>query len=471
MHMPIAKSRSRGLVALTLAVASAACTDITTPDYNRPGTSDLETNPNATLVNAATVGMAVSSRLDAVNYVRYLGILGREAYYLDQNESRYVSELVGGNLNSSSFAGGGLWLNRYGTVAQGYVLGRAVLNLPGGQLTDAQRAGVLGFSRTFMGIDLAAIANTRAEAAIDVNQSPLADPAPLVPQAQVYARAKMLLDSGATYLAAGGSSFSFPLPTGFSQYALNTPAGMLKVNRALRARLDVLTGDYTHAVGLLNGAETFIVAATDRASLNRGVYYSYSTGSGDITNGLQNAAAQVADTALRRDAQLKAGGARDDRFTLKTTTFSGRSQLGIFSNLRFTQYNTAPFFGAGGSSSPIPIIRNEELLLLRAEARWFTGDHPGAMADLNNVRTVSGGLDPVADPGTDAGFRDLLLYERRYSLMYEGGWRWIDLRRFNLLDNPAYGVKDYPRTGDHAPRFLPLPFNECIARGGSTSSC
>jgi hypothetical protein len=119
MHMPIAKTRTRSLVALTLAMASAACTDITTPDYNRPDVPSLEGTPNATIVNAATVGMLVSSRLDAVNYVRYLGILGREAYYLDQNESRYVSELVGGNLNSSSFAGGGLWTNRYGTVQQG----------------------------------------------------------------------------------------------------------------------------------------------------------------------------------------------------------------------------------------------------------------------------------------------------------------------------------------------------------------
>jgi hypothetical protein len=350
-------------------------------------------------------------------------------------------------------------------------VGRAVGNLPDGQLTAAQRQGVLGFTRTFMGLDLSAIANTRAEGAIEVNQSPLAEPAPLVPQAQVYARAKALLDSGATYLATAGTSFSFTLPTGFTQFGLNNVAGVLKVNRALRARLDVLTGDYAHAVGLLNGSETFIATATDRASLNRGVYYPYSTGSGDITNGLQNAAPQVADTILRHDAQLQAGGARDARFTLKTTSFAGRSQLGIFSNLRFTLYNTSPFYGAGGSSSPIPIIRNEELLLLRAEARWYTGDHAGAMADLNNVRTVSGGLDPVADPGTDAGFRNLLLYERRYSLMYEGGWRWIDLRRFNLLDNPAYRVKDYPRTGDHAPQFMPLPFNECIARGGSSGSC
>ena len=456
------------------ALVVSACTDINTPDYNRPGVPDLENNPNATLVNAATVGMVVSSRLDAVNYVRYLGIMGREAYYLDQNESRYVAELVTGTLNSSSFAGGGLWTNRYGTVRQGYVIQAALDKLPDGQLTDEQKSGVLGFAQTFQAIDLSAIANTRAQAPVDVNISPLDPPAPLVDRAQVYARAKQLLDEGAANLAAGGSSFSFALPTGFTQYGLNTPAGMLKVNRALRARLDVLTGNYASAVALLNGDQTFITTATASIpELNRGVYYAYSAGSGDITNGLQNPAPQVADTILRHDAQETAGGALDNRFVRKTTPFSGRSQLNVFSDLRFTHYNTAPFFGGGGSASPIPIIRNEELILLRAEARYNTGDAAGALADLNFVRTTSGGLEPLAaaDIDTASEFLNALLYERRYSLMYEGGWRWIDLRRFNLLENPAYRVKDYPRAGDRAPAAMPIPFNECIARGGGAESC
>ena len=47
------------------------------------------------------------------------------------------------------------------------------------------------------------------------------------------------------------------------------------------------------------------------------------------------------------------------------------------------------------SSGQIPIIRNEELILLRAEAKFFTNDIPGAIADLNIVRTLSGGLTPI----------------------------------------------------------------------------
>ena len=40
--------------------------------------------------------------------------------------------------------------------------------------------------------------------------------------------------------------------------------------------------------------------------------------------------------------------------------------------------------------SPLAIIRNEELVLLRAEAHMQTGDLPGALADINYVRRVAG---------------------------------------------------------------------------------
>jgi hypothetical protein len=111
-------------------------------------------------------------------------------------------------------------------------------------------------------------------------------------------------------------------------------------------------------------------------------------------------------------------------------------------------------------------VRNEELILSRSEARWFTGDRPGALADLNFVRTNSGGLPAIAMPGTDEEFITALLYERRYSLMYEGGYRWLDLRRFGRLGT----LTNYPRPGDKSIEFFPIPFVECLARGGAGSA-
>ncbi|HET9989055.1 MAG TPA: RagB/SusD family nutrient uptake outer membrane protein, partial [Kofleriaceae bacterium] len=106
---------------------------------------------------------------------------------------------------------------------------------------------------------------------------------------------------------------------------------------------------------------------------------------------------------------------------------------------------------------PVPLIRNEELILLEAEAKFFTGDVPGALVALNLVRVTSGGLAPITGTPDAATFTDELLYERRYSLLFEGGHRWIDLRRF-MRDLPL----DVP-THVRNVRY-PFPQAECNAR-------
>lgn len=101
------------------------------------------------------------------------------------------------------------------------------------------------------------------------------------------------------------------------------------------------------------------------------------------------------------------------------------------------------------------------LILLRAEALFFTGDPTGAIAALNIVRTVSGGLPPLGVILADADFVDALLYERRYSLMFEGGHRWIDTRR---CGRPLAIPLDMP---NHVRNIrYPIPLAECNARPG-----
>jgi hypothetical protein len=337
------------------------------------------------------------------------------------------------------------------------------------EYTAAQREAIRGFALTMMGNDLAIIAYLHQYGPTEVNEDPLAPPAAMKTQAEMLTRAAQYLDEAVPHLKAGGTAaFTFPMPTGFTQFAagnFNRPStGFLQFNRALRVRLDLFRRDYASAAAHIDS--TFISLTGTRTGLNTGVYYTYSTASGDAQNGLNAGTPEVADARFRTDAQLKADGTRDDRYALKLDSGAVRTQLGISSNLRFALYRTRPFYGAGAGNSPIPIIRNEELILDRAEIRWFRGDHAGAMADLNFVRVNSGGLAPLADPGTDAGFIAALLYERRYSLMYEGGTRWMDLVRFNLRSTLA----NYPRTGDQIPQYYPVPFTECLARGGAGSA-
>src|SRR5439155_283701 len=57
--------------------------------------------------------------------------------------------------------------------------------------------------------------------------------------------------------------------------------------------------------------------------------------------------------------------------------------------LKFTLYFTS---GQADPGHPIPLIRNEELILLRSEANWFGGSKAQAILDLTQVRQNSGKL-------------------------------------------------------------------------------
>src|SRR5439155_1187104 len=110
------------------------------------------------------------------------------------------------------------------------------------------------------------------------------------------------------------------------------------------------------------------------------------------------------------------------------TGSAAKSAQGLSSDLQFLTYNSV--------DAPIPIIRNEELILLRAEANIglnTAASLAAAVADLNVIRVRSGNLPVYAGAVTQAALLDELLYNKRYSLMFEGGHRWIDLRRYNRL--------------------------------------
>jgi len=108
------------------------------------------------------------------------------------------------------------------------------------------------------------------------------------------------------------------------------------------------------------------------------------------------------------------------------------------------------------------LIINEELLLLRAEIRWNTGNRQGAIDDINLVRQHAGGLPPalLTAASTDDAFITELLYNRLYSLMWTQGTRWIDARRYNRT---AALPRD--RAGDVVHPYMLVPVGECDARG------
>ena len=125
-------------------------------------------------------------------------------------------------------------------------------------------------------------------------------------------------------------------------------------------------------------------------------------------------------------------------------------------------YNTNTSTGSTSNlDADIPIIKNEELLLIRAEARWFTGNKAGALADLDLVRINSGGLaaTTLTAGSADAAFVTELRYNRTYSLLWEQGTRWLDARRFGVT-----AALPLDRAGDNIFPNMLVPASECDAR-------
>jgi hypothetical protein len=440
-------------LALVLGViGSGACSF----DIENPNTPDIiGPNPNRPDIAATANGILIATRADMADWALDAGILGREAYRFDGADPGFTSELLQGPFDAGSNAfGGDHWAEEYTAIRTANDL-LAVLGTASA-LTAEEQSAASGFAHTMQAYNFIIILDGHSEDSIpiDVGTDVSAPPAPFRTNADAWTHVINLLDSASTELLAGGTAFPFPLPGGFTGFT--APADFNKFNRALRARVAVYRADYAGALAAL--AASFIDPA---ARLDLGVYMDFSAGAGDFANPLAQdpqAGENFGHPLLRTQAQHQPSGDEDLRFLTKLidrpiTSFGTPS---LSSDLGWIRYPSP--------NSPIPLIKNEELILLRAEANIGLGDLTTALSDINLVRTTSGGLAPlVAFADQNAAITELL-YNRRYSLLYEGGHSWIDFRRYGRTAD----LTGFDRTGGTRPDVifatLPIPTPEVLPR-------
>jgi hypothetical protein len=448
---PILKTST--LVLLLGVLTTGACDfDIANPNAPDP----LSENPSRSAVAGAATGLLVGTRVDLADWVLDAAILGREAYRFDGSDPRFTGELLQGPLDAGGNAfGGDHWNEPYANIRSAKAL-LAVIGTAQA-LTAEEQSAVSGFARTIEALAFLNVVNghTQDSIPIDVVGDVTGPPAPFRSHADAMAEIIALLDQGRTDLQSGGAAFPFTLPNGFAGF--NTPPNFIRFNRALRARVAVYLNDFAGALTALG--ESFLDVA---APLSVGVYIDHGTGPGDFANPLaQNpqVGENFAHPSLETEAQLQLSGVPDQRFLDKVvqrperSVGSGAGQLS--SHLGWIRYQTP--------STPIPIIRNEELILLRAEANIGLNNLVGATDDINLIRSTSGRLAPIAVPATPELALDELLYNKRYSLLYEGGHRWIDVRHYGRLatlpiDRPANTPPDVIFS------TLPIPTAEVLSR-------
>jgi hypothetical protein len=448
----ISKTRVIRLVPLAAAVflAGACGADLIVPDFNNPSIEDLTGSPTPTKIATAAQGLIIGTRVqqgEQNGYVSLLGILGRESYNFDPADPRFITEMLIGPLDPGSPAfGANLFGFPYRNIRNANILLGALESVAG--MTAAQVEAVRGFTKTIQALDYLYVINTRDDlgAPLDVDRAPTGEPAPFASKTEIFTNIVRLLDEGATHLQAGGAAFPFALSPGFAGF--NTPATFITFNRALKARVEIYRKGYAAALAAVNAS--FI---NTTSPLTLGVYHSYSNNSGDLQNRLfdPTGRAILAHPALVTDARQQPDGSPDARLSAKVAAITARTVQGITAGHVFTIYTS--------NTASVPIIRNEELILLRAEARFYTGDQAGALNDINFIRTTSGKLATRGAFTNESDFVTELLYQRRYSLMFEGGHRWIDTRRFGVLSALPKALS----THNLFTRF-PFPEGECLAR-------
>jgi hypothetical protein len=436
------------IAALGATLALGGCGELDIPDLNNPSLDDFRENPTPSAVYSAATGLQMGHRVGVAaqnGYVAELGVIGREAFIFDGAEPRLVEELLGPSLDPGGPAfGGNFWAAPYANIRNANTLLGALDKVVG--VSDGAKAGVRGFAKTMQALDFLVVINTRDTngAPIDVDRPLGAELPPIESKEVVLNHIATLLDDGYAQLTAEGTTIPFALSSGFSGITLP------QFNRAVRSRVAVYQGQHADALAALS--QSFLNPADP---LTKGVYHTFSTDPGDLDNNLLSTNI-FAHPSIVADAELKGDGTVDNRVATKVRKLAaddaGSAADGrLNSDLAFTLYPS-------GNSS-VPIIRNEELILLRAEANIGLGNLGPAADDLNFIRTTSGGLPGRTDLNAD-NIVDELLKQRRYSLLFEGGHRWIDLRRHNRLNTLPRELD--PSFAPHE-RF-PIPAAEMDAR-------
>jgi hypothetical protein len=411
-------------------------------------------------------------------YVALLGITGEEIYNLDPSDPRFVTEMVYGPLDGGTPAfGGNLFAQEYTNIRTANIMLHAMGNLsntPPSGMSPVEKRATLGYAQTLIAYDLLRALVTRWDNGIpvDVDIDPTGPPAPIVDSGVAFAHIANLLDSAAANLdTAAMTSDVFPFQMSAGYAGFDKPSTFRRFTRALRARVAVYHNDFARALTLLRPDSTFI---DDGSTFTTGVYHTFSSSPGDSTNNLfdPSARALVAHPSFATDVQFQdppANTVPDQRFLNKTTPLAqSHSPSGGLDG-------SIPGVAAGWAlnvykspTDPVPIIRNEELILLRAEANIGLGNLAAALADINNIRVNAGKLPAHAAFASQNEALTELLYNKRYSLFFEGGHRWIDLRHYGLLtDKPPGGTltrESNPAGVRHFFNRFPFPTNECLAR-------
>jgi len=436
---------------------AVGCSDPMIPDYNNPQLPSVI--PSQDQLQNQVTGLVAGDREQHAFFILVLETW--DAYRIDGADPRYIQQPLG-QFSPGAFLVDFTWNSTYRTILAAQSLSQGV---EGSSVFTAQeRAASQGFARTIQGLQYIKAIETRDSLGIPITSGSGAIE-PIICKPAVLTYISALLDSAATNLAAGGTAFPFTLPGGFDGFT--TPATFLQFNRALAAKVLIYRGfagyktagnpiDATELNAALTALDASFYSPTP-ANFRVGPYHTFSTASGDLQNQNFNRAVYRANPKVLSEAEagdLRLSKIQQDpsfQLSLPGTPPPAASDI-IFLNI-------------SGPLTPLPIIIDEQLVLMRAEALWGLNRDAEALVLINLVRQNSGGLaaKTLASFPTRLDIVREILKQKRYSLLFESGDRAIDFRMFGLWSE--LGQELVP-PGD-GPQVIPFPSAEINARNNN----
>lgn len=418
----------------------ASCTNEFIPNPNAPTMEEIVKNPSIAQLNNLVTGSEGGLRSQLGLYYDLVGVFGREYWRYSNSDSRNTEDLLGKGtveLDPNSYYAVNSWLARYSVVKNCNLLIQATKNCTLLE-NETQRNGYYAFAKTISAYQLLLNLNHADDQGIRTDVNDPKNLGPIVSKTQALTDIAKLLDDA--YALLNDAAIIFPLSQGFEGF--DDVAGFKKFNRAISARVSIYREQWAKALTDLNDSFLDLSAGSD---LYKGPYHIFSFSSGDLLNELYltpDGESDIRAVHPTFETDMEAG---DNRINKTHVRAEPAAFDGLTSTRDVALYAT--------NTTPVPIIRNEELILIYAEAKLQSNALPDAADALNSIRTRHN-LTARLDLDTKAKLIDELLKQRRYSLFGEGH-RWVDMRRYNRL-----ATLPIDRAGDDIWPRVPLPAGE-----------
>lgn len=415
-------------------------------DPNNPSVSSVTQNATTGQLQNLVTGLEARSKAYIGTAANAYGVFGREIWYFNRTDARYNQFWLGqgGRQPNSTFFGvDGAFTSAYSTIKQANLLINAVANT--NAVSATQKHGYLGFAKTIQGYQFIIPANSQYDNGIRIDVADELHPGPFVKYQPALTAIRALLDDGYSELKQAGSALPFTLSSGYNGF--NTPEGLIKVNRALVARVAIYQKDWQGALDALSLSFFDL-----NGNLSTGPAHTFA-GPPDTYNPLfyvlnaSPATITVVHPSLISDA-LPGDLRVSNKFFKRTAVLTNtQGDVPLSSQYQDNRWGT--------NAAPITYIKNEELILIYAEASAQLQQFDNAIKAVNRIRSTAGLLNYTGERTTEALITEIL-FQRRYSLWYEpAGHRWVDLRRYGRLS-------EIPVAADKGAAFTQMatPINE-----------